>query len=151
MNIKKGQFVSPWDMKHAVEKCHAVGKQARVRHRARLQLRLQQPGRRHALARHHAEICARGLRRDPLRATALGLAAETTTATPPAAASRNSFLCSRARPWPPAWMAVFMEVHDNPKEAKSDGANALDSRKLRGVLKELLAIQLSLTAAHTKP
>src|SRR3954471_5924011 len=25
VNIKKGQFVSPWDMKHAVEKCHAAG------------------------------------------------------------------------------------------------------------------------------
>ena len=36
---------------------------------------------------------------------------------------------------------IFMEVHDNPKEAKSDGANALESTKLREVLKELLAIQ----------
>src|SRR5438128_3746613 len=25
VNIKKGQFVSPWDMKHAVEKCRASG------------------------------------------------------------------------------------------------------------------------------
>jgi 2-dehydro-3-deoxyphosphooctonate aldolase (KDO 8-P synthase) len=46
---------------------------------------------------------------------------------------------------------VFMEVHDNPKEAKSDGANALDSRKLRGVLKELLAVQKSLAKVHTTP
>jgi 2-dehydro-3-deoxyphosphooctonate aldolase (KDO 8-P synthase) len=38
---------------------------------------------------------------------------------------------------------VFMEVHDNPKEAKSDGANALESTKLRGVLKELLAVLLA--------
>jgi 2-dehydro-3-deoxyphosphooctonate aldolase (KDO 8-P synthase) len=45
---------------------------------------------------------------------------------------------------------VFMEVHDNPKEAKSDGANALESTKLRGVLKELLAIRKALeTAAIT--
>jgi 2-dehydro-3-deoxyphosphooctonate aldolase (KDO 8-P synthase) len=46
---------------------------------------------------------------------------------------------------------VFMEVHDNPKEAKSDGANALESTKLRGVLKELLAIQNSIPASHTTP
>jgi 2-dehydro-3-deoxyphosphooctonate aldolase (KDO 8-P synthase) len=39
---------------------------------------------------------------------------------------------------------VFMEVHDNPKEAKSDGANALESTKLRGVLKELQAIRKAL-------
>lgn len=25
VNIKKGQFVSPWDMKHVVEKCHTAG------------------------------------------------------------------------------------------------------------------------------
>jgi 2-dehydro-3-deoxyphosphooctonate aldolase (KDO 8-P synthase) len=43
---------------------------------------------------------------------------------------------------------VFMEVHDNPKEAKSDGANALESTKLRGVLKELLALQRALEAAR---
>src|SRR5246127_5114679 len=27
VNIKKGQFVSPWDMKHAVAKCHESGNQ----------------------------------------------------------------------------------------------------------------------------
>ena len=46
---------------------------------------------------------------------------------------------------------IFMEVHDNPKEAKSDGPNALDSRKLRGVLKELLAVQKGLAKAHATP
>jgi len=46
---------------------------------------------------------------------------------------------------------VFMEVHDNPKEAKSDGANALESTKLRGVLKELLAVQNALAGAHATP
>jgi 2-dehydro-3-deoxyphosphooctonate aldolase (KDO 8-P synthase) len=46
---------------------------------------------------------------------------------------------------------VFMEVHDNPKEAKSDGANALDSTKLRGVLKELQAVHAALALAHVKP
>ena len=42
---------------------------------------------------------------------------------------------------------VFMEVHDNPKEAKSDGANALDTRHLRALLKELQAIKKALDAA----
>ena len=46
---------------------------------------------------------------------------------------------------------VFMEVHDHPKEAKSDGANALESTKLRGVLKELLAIRKALAEAHATP
>jgi 2-dehydro-3-deoxyphosphooctonate aldolase (KDO 8-P synthase) len=46
---------------------------------------------------------------------------------------------------------VFMEVHDNPKEAKSDGANALDSTKVRGVLKELLALRRAVAEAHATP
>src|SRR3982074_2207980 len=46
---------------------------------------------------------------------------------------------------------VFMEVHDNPKEAKSDGANTLESTKLRGVLKELQAIREALDVAREAP
>jgi 2-dehydro-3-deoxyphosphooctonate aldolase (KDO 8-P synthase) len=46
---------------------------------------------------------------------------------------------------------VFMEVHDNPKQAKSDGANALESTKLRELLKELLAVQNALVSARLKP
>jgi 2-dehydro-3-deoxyphosphooctonate aldolase (KDO 8-P synthase) len=42
---------------------------------------------------------------------------------------------------------IFMEVHDNPAEAKSDGANALDLKKLRGVLTELLAVRKAVTPA----
>jgi 2-dehydro-3-deoxyphosphooctonate aldolase (KDO 8-P synthase) len=46
---------------------------------------------------------------------------------------------------------VFMEVHDNPKEAKSDGANALDTRNLRAVLKELQAVKKAIEASHVSP
>jgi len=46
---------------------------------------------------------------------------------------------------------VFLEVHDNPKEAKSDGANALESTKLREVLKELLAVRKALDVARATP
>ena len=35
---------------------------------------------------------------------------------------------------------VFLEVHDNPAEAKSDGANALHLNKLKAVLEQLLAV-----------
>ncbi len=36
---------------------------------------------------------------------------------------------------------VFLEVHDNPAQAKSDGANALDLKLLPEVLDQLMAIQ----------
>jgi 2-dehydro-3-deoxyphosphooctonate aldolase (KDO 8-P synthase) len=46
---------------------------------------------------------------------------------------------------------VFLEVHDRPKEAKSDGANALESTKLRELLKELLAVRKALDVARATP
>ena len=67
INVKKGQFVAPWDMRHAVEKIRDSGNTAHLPHRARRQLRLQQPGRRHALAAHHARLRPGHLRRHPLR------------------------------------------------------------------------------------
>src|SRR5262249_53691684 len=41
---------------------------------------------------------------------------------------------------------VFMEVHDDPAQAKSDGANALDLTKLRGVLNELLSVHKAVSS-----
>ena len=35
---------------------------------------------------------------------------------------------------------LFLEVHDDPANAKSDGANALHLNKLKHVLQQLLAI-----------
>ena len=40
---------------------------------------------------------------------------------------------------------VFLEVHDDPAEAKSDGANAMNLNDLRGVLESLLAVQAAVT------
>jgi len=42
---------------------------------------------------------------------------------------------------------IFLEIHDNPKEAKSDGANALDLKKLRAVLSELIAVRKAVEPA----
>jgi len=36
---------------------------------------------------------------------------------------------------------IFLEVHDNPSEAKSDGTNALDLKLLRPTLEELLRVR----------
>ncbi len=47
VNIKKGQFVSPWDMAYAVDKVRRR-RPAHPAHRTRGQLRLQQPGGGHA-------------------------------------------------------------------------------------------------------
>jgi 2-dehydro-3-deoxyphosphooctonate aldolase (KDO 8-P synthase) len=39
---------------------------------------------------------------------------------------------------------IFMEVHDNPAAAKSDGANALPLTSLKATLQSLLAIRRAL-------
>jgi 2-dehydro-3-deoxyphosphooctonate aldolase (KDO 8-P synthase) len=40
---------------------------------------------------------------------------------------------------------LFLEVHDDPANAKSDGANALDLKLLKPLLETLLAIQQATT------
>jgi len=39
---------------------------------------------------------------------------------------------------------IFLEVHDNPALAKSDGANALDLKLLSEVLDQLIAVNSAL-------
>src|SRR5262249_27870851 len=45
---------------------------------------------------------------------------------------------------------VFMEVHDNPAEAKSDGANALPLNELEPLLEQLLAIRDALQQSQMR-
>ncbi|HST12567.1 MAG TPA: 3-deoxy-8-phosphooctulonate synthase [Terriglobales bacterium] len=150
VNIKKGQFVSPWDMKHAVEKCHESGnKRVFVTERGSsfgynnlvVDMRSLPIMRKFAPvvfdATHSVQLPSASHGDDDGHATSGG---------------QPEFIPVLARAAVAAGVdGVFMEVHDNPKAAKSDGANALDSRKLRGVLKELLAVQKSLAKVHATP
>ena len=43
---------------------------------------------------------------------------------------------------------IFVEVHDDPPRAKSDGANALDLRHLPALLDQLLAVHSALMPGH---
>ncbi len=149
VNVKKGQFVAPWDMRHAVEKVRESGiTHRRHPHRARSLLRLQQPRRRHALAAHHALPRARRLRRHPLRPDTLsrkrgGPQGQAVSGGQP------EFIPVLARAAVAAGVdGIFLEVHDNPAEAKSDGANALHLNRLRPVLETLLAIHAAVPPAE---
>ena len=69
VNLKKGQFLAPWDMKAVVAQGRERGQSAADSDRARLFLRLQQSGLRHAFARDHARLrLSGGVRRDPFGA-----------------------------------------------------------------------------------
>ena len=46
---------------------------------------------------------------------------------------------------------IFMEVHDDPSHAKSDGANALHLKNLRDVLHQLLRVHEAVATEPVKP
>jgi 2-dehydro-3-deoxyphosphooctonate aldolase (KDO 8-P synthase) len=149
VNIKKGQFVAPWDMRHAVEKCRDAGN---------LQVFLTERGasfgynnlvvdmRSLAIMRKFAPVVF-----DATHSVQLPSSHGEGTG-PAVSGGQPEFIPVLSRAAVAAGVdGVFMEVHDNPKEAKSDGANALESTKLRGVLKQLLAVKKALAEAHATP
>ena len=149
VNIKKGQFMSPWDMRHVVEKCRDAGN---------TQVFLTERGssfgynnlvvdmRSLAIMRNYAPVVF-----DATHSVQLP-SAQAEDKGPAVSGGQPEFIPVLARAAVAAGAdGVFMEVHDNPKEAKSDGANALESTNLRGLLKELLAIRKALDVARATP
>ena len=127
-------------------KCRDVGQRRRFFSPSAGSLRLQQSRRRHALAGHHAQVRAGGVRRDPFGTVAL---VGRGWRRPAVSGGQPEFIPLLSRAAVAAGVdGVFMEVHDNPEEAKSDGANALPLSDLEGVLAELLAIRSALDAAR---
>jgi len=150
VNIKKGQFVSPWDIKHAVDKCRDAGNgQVFVTERGSSfgYNNLVVDMRSLAIMRKFAPVVF-----DATHSVQLPSASEAAGDKPAASGGQPEFIPVLSRAAVAAGVdGVFMEVHDNPKEAKSDGANALDTRNLRGLLKELQAVKKALEVAHTTP
>ena len=150
VNIKKGQFVSPWDMKHAVDKCRDAGNsQVFVTERGSSfgYNNLVVDMRSLAIMRKFAPVVF-----DATHSVQLPSAARVDEDQPATSGGQPEFIPVLSRAAVAAGVdGVFMEVHDNPKDAKSDGPNALDSRNLRGVLKELLAVRKALETAHQTP
>lgn len=149
VNIKKGQFVAPADMKHIVEKCKSAGNEkvfVTERGASFGYNNLVVDMRSLPIMRKFAPVVFDATHSVQLPSSAQGDGDHATSGGQP------EFIPVLARAAVAAGVdGVFMEVHDNPKEAKSDGANALESTKLRGVLKELLAIQKAVEAARITP
>src|SRR5438309_1099754 len=142
VNIKKGQFVSPWDMRHVVEKAREAGCE-----------RLFLTERGSSFGYNNLVVDMRSL---PIMRVFAPVVFDATHAVPlPSAAEdgkrdKENIAISGGQPEFIPVLAraavavgvdgIFMEVHDDPKNAKSDGANALDLKKLRGLLQELIAV-----------
>jgi 2-dehydro-3-deoxyphosphooctonate aldolase (KDO 8-P synthase) len=140
INIKKGQFVSPWDMRHAVEKVRASGNDNIVlteRGSSFGYNNLVVDMRSLAIMRQFAPVVFDATHSVQLPSSGAGGKA--------VSGGQSEYIPLLARAAVAAGVdGVFMEVHDNPAEAKSDGANALPLNSLEAVLQELLAIRNAL-------
>jgi 2-dehydro-3-deoxyphosphooctonate aldolase (KDO 8-P synthase) len=133
INIKKGQFVAPWDMANAVEKVRSTGNQ-----------RVSLTERGASFGYNTLVVDFRSL--PVMRSMAPVVFDGTHSVQQPSAAGGVSggqpeFIPLLARAAVAAGIdGLFLEVHDDPANAKSDGANALDLKLLKPLLEKLLAI-----------
>ncbi len=144
VNIKKGQFVAPWDMKHPVEKVRSTGNE-----------RVFLTERGSSFGYNNLVVDFRSL--PVMRALAPVVFDGTHSVQQPSAAGGVSggqpeFIPALARAAVAAGVdGVFLEVHDDPAQAKSDGANALDLKLLKPLLEALLAIHAAATPGSEGP
>lgn len=133
VNVKKGQFVAPQDMKHAVEKVTESGNS-----RVFLTERGTTFGYNNLVVDMRSLAIMRGFAPVVFDATH---SVQTPSAANGVSGGQPEFIPLLARAAVAAGVdGVFLEVHDNPAQAKSDGANALDIKNLPRVLETLLAV-----------
>lgn len=143
INVKKGQFVAPWDMKHAVEK---------IRESSPGPVRVSLTERGASFGYNNLVVDMRSL--PVMREMAPVVFDGTHSVQTPSAANGVSggqpeFIPVLTRAAVAAGVdGVFLEVHDNPAQAKSDGANALHLNRLKGVLEVLLAVHAAVGGMH---
>ena len=133
INVKKGQFVAPGDMRHAVDK---------VRESGNPRVFLTERG--SSFGYHNLVVDMRSLA--IMREFAPVVFDATHSVQLPSgqggvSGGEPEYIPLLARAAIAAGVdGIFMEVHDHPAKAKSDGANAMPLEDLRKVLEKLLAI-----------
>src|SRR6185437_10464280 len=139
INVKKGQFVAPWDMRHAVQKIRESGNE-----RVFLTERGSSFGYNNLVVDMRSLPVMRSFAPvvfDATHSVQLPSAGASEDGKPQQSGGQPEFIPVLLRAAVAAGVdGVFMEVHDNPAEAKSDGANALPLSKLRETLQRLQAI-----------
>ena len=135
INIKKGQFLAPWDMAHTVDKARAAGNESVL---------LTERGT--SFGYNNLVVDMRGF--SVMRETGCPVVFDVTHSLQlPGGAGKSSggearFIAELASAGVAAGVdAVFMEVHDRPDQARSDGPNSCPLDRLPSVLKRLKAIE----------
>jgi 2-dehydro-3-deoxyphosphooctonate aldolase (KDO 8-P synthase) len=134
VNVKKGQFVAPWEMEHAVEKIRALTANPRVflteRGASFGYNNLVVDMRSLAIMRRFAPVVFDGTH-----------SVQTPSSSNGVSGGQPEFIPVLTRAAVAAGVdGIFLEVHDDPANAKSDGANALDLKNLKPLLETLLAV-----------
>ena len=134
INVKKGQFLAPWDIDQVVAKIESTGNE-----------RILLTERGVSFGYNNLVVDMRSLPR--MRKTGYPVVFDATHAVQlPGGAGDSS---DGEKEYVPYLMrsalaagidSLFMEVHDNPQVAKSDGANMIPLDQLEGILKQGLAI-----------
>ncbi|MHB1023571.1 MAG: 3-deoxy-8-phosphooctulonate synthase [Acidobacteriaceae bacterium] len=133
INVKKGQFVAPWDMRHAVNKIRESGND-----RVCLTERGASFGYNNLVVDMRSLPVMRGFAPVIFDGTH---SVQTPSAGNGVSGGQPEFIPVLTRAAVAAGLdGVFLEVHDDPANAKSDGANALDLKNLKPVLETLLAV-----------
>ena len=139
INIKKGQFVSPPDMKYAVAKVRDSGND-----RVSLCERGASFGYNNLVVDMRSLPIMRGFAPVVFDATH---SVQTPSAGNGVSGGQPEFIPVLARAAVAAGIdGIFLEVHNNPAEAKSDGANALKLDNLKPLLEQLLAIHAAVAS-----
>lgn len=131
VNLKKGQFLSPWEFRHAVAKIASTGNHA---------ILVTERGT--TFGYNNLVVDMRGI--SVMKKWGYPVILDVTHALQlPGGEGRRSggqpqFIETLARAGVAAGVdGIFMEVHDNPSRALSDGANALDLRLFRPLARRL--------------
>jgi 2-dehydro-3-deoxyphosphooctonate aldolase (KDO 8-P synthase) len=138
VNVKKGQFVAPRDMRHAVAKCREAGNS---------NVLLTERGA--TFGYGNLVVDMRGLVQ--MRELGVPVCMDAThSAQMPGSAGDTTggdrgFVAPLARAAAAVGIdALFMEIHEDPVTAKSDGPNSLDFDMADALLRDLLAIRKAL-------
>ena len=131
VNIKKGQFLSPWDIRHAIEKVRSTGND-----------RILVTERGASFGYNNLVVDMRGLAVMKEFGVPVILDVTHSLQLPGGEGNRSGgqpqFIETLARAGVAAGVnGVFMEVHDHPSRALSDGPNSLDLRRFKPLVGRL--------------
>jgi 2-dehydro-3-deoxyphosphooctonate aldolase (KDO 8-P synthase) len=144
VNIKKGQFLAPDDMRHAVDKCVAAGNR-----------RVIVTERGTSFGYHNLVVDMRGF--PIMRGLGVPVVFDVTHSLqlPGGGDGVTAGLAEYIEPLGSAGVAagvdgIFLEVHEDPARARSDAQNALRLDRLEPLLRRLMAIDAITKSAEVR-